>query len=202
MLGRIACLSLWSCSWAVAAAIARAQDDEPTAEQIAAIRDCAEKNQDDVTEAERLCLFNLVATPCQSTSEGQSNLGMADCFRLEGRIWDDLLNDNFKHLRASLDDQQIAKAREMQRAWIASRDTHLRLLRGQNPRLDGDPAGRGLHRPGDRAAGVAAQISRRVMRRGHWPISVIGPTRPAARCRRIATNSLNSRQISYDVHTR
>jgi uncharacterized protein YecT (DUF1311 family) len=48
---------------------------------------------------------------------------MADCFRLEGRIWDGLLTDNFKRLRTSLDDQQIAKAREMQRAWIASRDS-------------------------------------------------------------------------------
>ncbi|MGB6540822.1 MAG: lysozyme inhibitor LprI family protein [Xanthobacteraceae bacterium] len=122
MPARIACLSLMVLLVGGAAAIVRAQDDEPTAKQIAAIRDCVEKNQDDVTEAERLCLFNLVATPCQSTSEGQSNLGMADCFRLEGRIWDDLLNDNFKHLRASLDDQQMAKAREMQRVWIASRE--------------------------------------------------------------------------------
>lgn len=122
MPARIACLSLMVLLVGGAAAIVRAQDDEPTAKQIAAIRDCVEKNQDDVTEAERLCLFNLVAAPCQNTSEGRSNLGMADCFRLEGRIWDDLLNDNFKHLRASLDDQQMAKAREMQRVWIASRE--------------------------------------------------------------------------------
>jgi len=123
MSARIACISLMVLLASGAAEIARAQDDKPTGAQTAAIRDCVEKNQDDVTEAERLCLFNLVATPCQNTSEGQSNLGMADCFRLEGRIWDGLLNDNFKRLRASLDDQQIAKAREMQRAWIASRDS-------------------------------------------------------------------------------
>ena len=52
----------------------QAQDEKPTAQQIAAIRSCAEKNQDEITEAERQCLFNLVATPCQSTPEGQSNL--------------------------------------------------------------------------------------------------------------------------------
>jgi hypothetical protein len=60
----------------------RAQTDKPTPQQVAVIRACAEKNQDDIVEAERRCLFNLVATPCQKTPEGQSNLGMADCFRL------------------------------------------------------------------------------------------------------------------------
>ncbi len=100
----------------------RVQDAKPTPQQTAAIRACAEKNKDDVTEAERQCLFNLVATPCQSTPEGQSNLGMADCFRLEAVIWDGLLNDNFRQLRDGLDTGQLARARDMQRAWIASRD--------------------------------------------------------------------------------
>jgi uncharacterized protein YecT (DUF1311 family) len=100
----------------------RAQTDKPTAAQIAAVRACAEKNQNDVTEAERQCLFGLVAVPCQSTPEGQSNLGMADCFRLEEAIWDGLLNENYKHLQAAIDAKQIAGLRDMQRAWIVSRD--------------------------------------------------------------------------------
>jgi len=100
----------------------RAQDEKPTAQQTAAIRACAEKNQDDIEEGERQCLFELVATPCQNTPEGQSNLGMADCFRLEAKIWDDLLNDNYKTLRDNIDPAQAAKLRDMQRAWIASRD--------------------------------------------------------------------------------
>jgi uncharacterized protein YecT (DUF1311 family) len=100
----------------------RAQDEKPTAQQTAAIRACADKNQDDITEAERQCLFELVAMPCQNTAEGQSNLGMADCFRLEAKIWDDLLNENYKNLRAIIDNAQAAKLRDMQRAWIASRD--------------------------------------------------------------------------------
>jgi uncharacterized protein YecT (DUF1311 family) len=105
-----------------ATATGRAQDTKPTPQQTTAIRACAEKNQNDVTEAERQCLFNLVATPCQNTPEGQSNLGMADCFRLEAAIWDGLLNDNFRQLRNLLDIGQLARARDMQRAWIASRD--------------------------------------------------------------------------------
>jgi uncharacterized protein YecT (DUF1311 family) len=100
----------------------RAQADKPTAQQIAAIRGCAEKNQNDIVEAERACLFTLVAEPCQKTPEGQSNLGMADCFRLEQAIWDDLLNENYKRLAADSDGKQAASLRAMQRAWIADRD--------------------------------------------------------------------------------
>jgi uncharacterized protein YecT (DUF1311 family) len=105
-----------------AAGAVRAQDEKPTAQQTAAIRACADKNQDDITEAERQCLFELVAGPCQQTPEGQSNVGMADCFRLEAKIWDDLLNENYKSLRDVIDAAQAAKLRDMQRAWIASRD--------------------------------------------------------------------------------
>jgi uncharacterized protein YecT (DUF1311 family) len=101
----------------------RAQADKPTVQQVAVIRACAEKSQDDIAEAERRCLFNLVATPCQKTPEGRSNLGMADCFRIETEIWDGLLNDNFKKLRADIDDKQAGSLRDMQRAWIASRDS-------------------------------------------------------------------------------
>jgi uncharacterized protein YecT (DUF1311 family) len=123
MFDRIARISLVILLVGGATEASRAQDDKPTAQQIAAVRACADKNQNDVTEAERQCLFNLVATPCQSTPEGQSNLGMADCFRLEAMIWDVLLNENYKRLRNDLDETQIAGLRDMQRAWIASRDS-------------------------------------------------------------------------------
>ncbi len=124
-------MSAWS-NWIVGSCLAvlllggtgsaRAQDEKPTVKQTAAIHACAEKNQDDLTEAERRCLFELVAEPCQQTPEGQSNVGMADCFRLEAKIWDDLLNENYKNLRDVIDAAQAAKLRDMQRAWIASRD--------------------------------------------------------------------------------
>jgi uncharacterized protein YecT (DUF1311 family) len=104
------------------ATAAHAQDEKPTAQQIAAVRACAADNENDVTAAERTCLFELVAKPCQNTPEGQSNLGMADCFRRETAIWDEVLNDNFKALRELLDQRQVGRLREMQRVWIASRD--------------------------------------------------------------------------------
>ena len=96
---------------------------KPTAQEVAAIRDCAAKYKDDVSEGERQCLFNLVATPCADKPDGGANLDRADCFRIEWAIWDDLLNANFKSLLATLDDDQAVKARAMQRAWLTYRDT-------------------------------------------------------------------------------
>jgi hypothetical protein len=97
-------LGLWA--WSVAA-----QTRKPTAQEVAAIRNCATKFQDDVDEGKRQCLFNLVATPCTTTREDSSNLGTADCYRVEWVIWDNLLNENFKNLIGSLDSQQNAKLR-------------------------------------------------------------------------------------------
>lgn len=114
------CLVLAIC---LVAGRAEAQTRKPTSKEISAIRNCADKHTDDAFEAERRCVFNLVATPCTDTKAGQSNLGMADCYRVEQVIWDDLLNDNFKSLRDDLDDARKAKLRDMQRAWIAYRDT-------------------------------------------------------------------------------
>jgi uncharacterized protein YecT (DUF1311 family) len=108
---------------ALAISAADAQIRKPTTQEVAAIRNCASKYQDDVDEGERQCLFNLVATPCTKTREGSSNLGTADCYRVEWVIWDNLLNENFKKLMDALDSQQNAKLRAMQQAWIAYRDT-------------------------------------------------------------------------------
>jgi uncharacterized protein YecT (DUF1311 family) len=47
---------------------------------------------------------------------------MADCHRIEGEIWDRILNEQFKELLEGLDKEQEAKLREMQRAWIVNRD--------------------------------------------------------------------------------
>ena len=70
-----------------------------------------------------MCVFNLVATPCTNMSAGNTNLGTVNCYRVEWVIWDNLLNENFKNLMGALDNQQTAKLRAMQQAWIAYRDT-------------------------------------------------------------------------------
>ena len=101
-----------------------AQTRKPTPHEIAAIRDCATGNKDNLDEGERQCLFNLVADPCINKPSGDaSKPAEADCYRMEDSIWDGLLNENYKSLLDTLDDGQTAKAHAMQRGWMAYRDT-------------------------------------------------------------------------------
>ena len=93
------------------------------AKDTAAIRACAAKYPENVDEAERRCIFALVADPCTKKPAGQTTPGTAECYRAEQEIWDALLNENFRVLRDDLDDGQKTKLRDMQRAWIAYRDT-------------------------------------------------------------------------------
>jgi hypothetical protein len=101
----------------------QAQTRKPTANEIASIRDCVTKNKDNLDEGERQCLFNLVAEPCINKPLGDADRAIAiDCYRIEDLIWDGLLNDNYKSLLDTLDDDQMTKARAMQRAWMAYRE--------------------------------------------------------------------------------
>jgi uncharacterized protein YecT (DUF1311 family) len=106
-----------------AAQPSQAQTREPTAREIASIRDCMTRNKDNLDEGERRCLFNLVAEPCMKRTPAAAEVVVADCYRIENSIWDGVLNDNYKSLLETLDDEQTAKARAMQRAWTAYRDT-------------------------------------------------------------------------------
>lgn len=102
----------------------QAQTRKPTATEIAKIRDCATKYADDLDEGERQCLFNLIADPCTNKPSGDASKAVeVDCYLIENSIWDGLLNENYKSLLETLDDGQTAKARAMQRAWTAYRDT-------------------------------------------------------------------------------
>jgi uncharacterized protein YecT (DUF1311 family) len=47
---------------------------------------------------------------------------MNACIDREVAVWDDILNESFRRLREKLDETQRVKLRDMQRAWIASRD--------------------------------------------------------------------------------
>jgi uncharacterized protein YecT (DUF1311 family) len=85
------------------------------------VRDCAVKHPDD-GNGEEECALKLVADPCIEKSG--SNLGTAGCYRIETVIWDAILNDNYKELMEAIDDKSDQnKLKEMQRAWIAYRDT-------------------------------------------------------------------------------
>lgn len=100
---------------------AHAQNRKPIAAETKLIRDCAAKHADD-GEGERECAFKLVADPC--VEKDDSNLGTANCYRMETAIWDALLNENYKDLMDAIEEKEDQdKLKEMQRAWIAYRDT-------------------------------------------------------------------------------
>jgi uncharacterized protein YecT (DUF1311 family) len=105
------------------AELSHAQSRKPTAQEVAAIQDCVNKNQDNIDDGERQCLFSLVADQCIGDIGAAADRKLTDCYEIEGSIWDDLLNQNYKRLLDTLDDEQMVKARAMQRAWIAYRDT-------------------------------------------------------------------------------
>jgi len=123
MLARMVSTALLILLAAAASAPAQAQSRKPTAREIAAIRDCAAKDKEDLDTGEQQCLFKLVAEPCIGSFGSASDGKMADCYTIEGTVWDSLLNENYKNLLATLDDEQAGKARAMQRAWIAYRDS-------------------------------------------------------------------------------
>ena len=108
----------------LAAEPSQAETRKPTAKEIALIRDCAARNADDLDAGERQCLFKLVADPCANHPSGDASKAVVvECYLVENSIWDGLLNENYKSLLEKLDDVQTAKARAMQRAWTAYRDT-------------------------------------------------------------------------------
>ena len=100
-----------------------AQGARATRKDASAIRACADKYAQNVNEAERRCIFAIVVEPCTKTRVGQSSQGASACYHVEQDIWDELLNENFRVLREGLDDEQKGKLRDMQRDWIAYRNT-------------------------------------------------------------------------------
>ena len=102
---------------------AAAQGAQANRKDAGAIRACAEKYAENINEAERRCIFAIVVEPCTKTKVGQSSQGASACYHVEQDICDELLNENFRVLRDGLDDAQKAKLRDMQRDWIAYRNT-------------------------------------------------------------------------------
>ena len=120
---KFALICVLQLAFSFAAELGYAQTRKPTANEVAAIRDCATRNKDHLDEGERRCLFNLVADPCTKRSGDANKPVEVDCYRIETSIWDGLLNDNYKSLLDTLDSDQATKAQAMQRAWMAYCDT-------------------------------------------------------------------------------
>jgi len=96
---------------------AYAQGGKPDGRDSRAIQDCIKSN----SKKPESCI-GLVSNPCLDRDDAQSTAGMVACIARETAVWDDILNETYRRLRGKLDPQQRTKLRDMQRAWIVSRD--------------------------------------------------------------------------------
>jgi uncharacterized protein YecT (DUF1311 family) len=102
------------------AAPAFAQSDKPDARDSAAIQNCVKTKTGRNWSWEK-CI-GIVSEPCVKDEGAMPPSEVMACYEREKLVWDSILNESFRRLRETLDDKQQRKMREMQRAWIASRD--------------------------------------------------------------------------------
>lgn len=94
-----------------------AQNERPDARDSARIQDCVKTKTGGNWES---CI-GIISDPCSKRSKGVTSEFTA-CSGREQAVWDDILNETFRRLRDKLDKDQQEKLRDMQRAWITSRD--------------------------------------------------------------------------------
>jgi uncharacterized protein YecT (DUF1311 family) len=105
----------------IAIGSACAAADAPQPDDLAKIKSCVEK-QEAAYKTDESCM-EIVARPCIGGDEGSvAPYIIIQCLDREQLAWDSLLNDAFKSLRPHLDSEQQVKLRDMQRAWILSRE--------------------------------------------------------------------------------
>jgi uncharacterized protein YecT (DUF1311 family) len=90
----------------------------PNARDVATVQDCMKSQRGRDLKGER-CI-GVVVDPC--LKRARSTADQNACADRELRVWDDILNETYRRLGQRLDDDQKAKARDMQRAWIENRD--------------------------------------------------------------------------------
>src|SRR5262249_28611607 len=104
----------------LAVSSAFAENDKPNARDAATIQKCI-KAKTGRNWAWENCI-GVVSEPCAKDEGAMPPTNVINCYDRERLVWDNILNDSFRRLREKLDDTQKLKMREMQQAWIASRD--------------------------------------------------------------------------------
>jgi uncharacterized protein YecT (DUF1311 family) len=94
--------------------------DKPDARDSAAIQDCIKAKTGTNWNWEN-CI-GTISNVCAKDETSMAPSEVIVCYAREQAVWDDILNDSFRRLREALDDKQTRKLRDMQRAWITSRD--------------------------------------------------------------------------------
>ena len=100
--------------------------DKPAAKDVAVIEKCV-KSKTGRNWRWESCI-GVISEPCSKDEGSMSSRQVIDCYDREQAVWDDILNKSYQALLKALDADQQAKLREMQRAWIASRDKTCEFL--------------------------------------------------------------------------
>jgi uncharacterized protein YecT (DUF1311 family) len=106
-----------------AATSGHAQSKRPSVEATKTIEDCIKTaaSAGKSMETAESCV-GTVSGPCLDDAKTKSTADMNACVDREKVVWDDILNEAYRQLREKIDDKQKEKLRDVQRAWIASRD--------------------------------------------------------------------------------
>jgi uncharacterized protein YecT (DUF1311 family) len=94
--------------------------DKPRARDSAAIQNCIKSKTGRGWRWE--ACIGIISEPCSKDEGSMTSSQVIACYDRERAVWDDILNETYRRLREALDEEQQGKLREMQRAWIASRD--------------------------------------------------------------------------------
>jgi uncharacterized protein YecT (DUF1311 family) len=63
-----------------------------------------------------------ISEPCMAAPGGDTTAGLIQCHDREIKVWDGLLNGEYKQLLAKLEPKSAERIRRAQRAWIEMRD--------------------------------------------------------------------------------
>jgi uncharacterized protein YecT (DUF1311 family) len=107
-------------SFALLAASSVFAQNKPAARDAAAIRDCIKVKTGRNWNWEH-CI-GIISEVCAKDESWMAPSQVIECYDRERAVWDDILNESYRRLREALDDRQTSKLRDMQRAWITSRD--------------------------------------------------------------------------------
>jgi uncharacterized protein YecT (DUF1311 family) len=97
-----------------------AAQDKPAAKDASAIGKCVDSKTGRNWAWEK-CV-GIISEPCSKNEGSMTPQQVIACYTREQAVWDDILNESYKRLRAALDDEQKTKLNDMQHAWMASRD--------------------------------------------------------------------------------
>jgi uncharacterized protein YecT (DUF1311 family) len=100
--------------------------DKPDARDAAVVQDCIKAKTGAHWNWEH-CI-GIISEVCSKDEPSMAPSEVIACYAREQVVWDDILNQSYRRLREALDDKQQSKLREMQRAWIASRDKNCAFI--------------------------------------------------------------------------